>query len=186
MRKPALVALGLGLLILLLGVSMPFVHFQTIANDGAIGIIGGADGPTYFFFLFSLFNGLPFVFVLCGATIVITALLSLLLHSKVIKYCTLLTSAISLALSAVGGLGLTCAFLWFTIAAFGEMSRYPIAYPVSIAVGIGSLCTFIVLISLYLKHRRANWSWQGFVIDILTSILYLPAFFFVFAWIAEL
>jgi hypothetical protein len=187
MRRSALFALGFGVLLLMVGVSIPLVYLEFAgASSGATGIIGGADGPTYSFLLFGLLDGLPFVLVLFGAALITSALFCLLLQTTVKAYCGVKTSIISLGLSAAGGLGLTCAFLWLSIVAFGNVDRYPIAYPASIAIGLGSFCAFVALIGLYLNERRQHWSWKGFVIDILTSILYLPAFFFGLSWIFAL
>ena len=88
-----------------------------------------------------------------------------------------------MGLSCVGALGLVCVFIWFSIVSFGEMSKHPIEYPVSVLLGIVCFFAFVVLIAVYLKLRKTNWSIKGLIIDILTSIIYLPTFFYIFSYI---
>ena len=50
------------------------------------------------------------------------------LNEYVKNNCNIKTTALSLGLSAVGAAGLVCAFLWFSIVSFGEMSKHPTEY----------------------------------------------------------
>ena len=68
----------------------------------------------------------------------------------------------------------------------GAPKRYPVRYPLSIALGMVCLCVFILLGLLYCKLREGKWSIRGVAIDVLTSILYLPAFFFAFIYLYSL
>ena len=165
------------------GFITPLVYWTNYTSkNGAVGIIGGADAPTYTFMLSALFDGLPFVLILLGISLVVSAGFCLIFSNTVKKHCNIYTSVISLGLSGVGALGLVCAFLWFSIVSFGEMSKNPIEYSVSILLGIVCFFAFVVLIAIYLKSRKINWSIKGFCIDIFTSIIYLPTFFFVFSY----
>ena len=183
LKRNALIILILGVLMSCLGFIAPIVYWNNYTSqNGSIGIIGGADAPTYTFMLSALFDGLPFVLILLGISLVVSAGFCLIFSNAVKKHCNINTSVISLGLSGVGALGLVCAFLWFSIVSFGEMSKHPIEYPVSVLLGIISFLGFIVLIALYLKIRKTNWSIKGFIIDVLTSIIYLPTFFFVLSY----
>lgn len=187
LKRNALIILILGVLMSVLGFIAPIVYWNNYTlHNGAMGIIGGADAPTYTFMLLSLFDGLPFVLVLLGISLVVSALFCLIFFETVKNNCNIKTTALSLGLSAVGAMGLMCAFLWFTIVSFGEMSRHPIAYPASIILGLVCFFLFIVLIALYIKLRKNTWSIKGFFIDILTSIVYLLTFFFVFSYLYEI
>ncbi len=176
LKPNALIILILGVLMSILGFIAPIVYWNNYTlHNGAIGIIGGADAPTYTFMLSAFFDGLPFVLIWLGISLVVSSGFCLLFSNTVKKHCNINTSVISLGLSSVGALGLVCAFLWFSIVSFG-----------SILLGIVCFFTFVVLIAIYLKKRKINWSIKGFIIDILTSIAYLPAFFFVFSYLYEI
>ena len=141
------------------------------------GMNGGIDPDTYNFAMQRFMSAWSRCFMPLGGALILTALFCFIFTKTVNKFCSLPTSAISVALSAVGGLGLFCAFVWFCIAAFGEADKYPIEYPTSIILGMLCFFVFIALIALYLAKRRERWSLKGFVIDILTSIIYLPSVF---------
>ena len=183
LKRNALIILILGFTALFIGFIMPLIYWKSCtSNNGAIGIIGGADAPTYVFMLSSLFDGLPFILLLFGITLVVSSVFCLLFPNTVKKYCNINTSVISLGLSILGASGLLCTILWYSIVAFGEMAKNPIKYPVSVLLGIISFLGLIILIALYLKIRKKNWSIKGVIIDALTSIVYLPAFFFTFSY----
>ena len=184
LKQMSLLTLLTGVLFSIIGVIIPFITLKNYTyQNGAIGIIGGADTPTYEFVVFRILNGWPFVTILFGSALIISALFCLIFSKTVKNNCSVKTTVLSLGLSAVGAAGLVCAFLWFTIVSFGEMSKHPIEYPVSVLLGIISFLGFIVLIALYLKIRKTNWSIKGFIIDVLTSIIYLPTFFFAFSYL---
>ena len=184
LKQISLLTLLTGALFSIIGVIVPFITLQSYTSqNGAIGIIGGADTPTYEFIVFRIMNGWPFVAILFGITLIVSALFCFIFSKTVKNNCNIKTTALSLGLSAVGALGLVCAFLWFSITSFGEMSKHPIEYPVSVLLGIFCFFTFIVLVAIYFKVRNINWSIKGVCIDILTSVIYLPTFFFTFSYL---
>jgi len=184
LKQMSLLTLLTGALFSIIGVIIPFITLKNYTyQNGGIGIIGGADTPTYEFVVFRILNGWPFVTILFGSALIVSALFCLIFSKTVKNNCSIKTTVLSLGLSAVGALGLVCAFLWLSIVSFGEMSKHPIEYPVSVLLGIISFFGFIVLIALYLKTRKTNWSIKGFIIDVLTSIIYLPTFFFAFSYL---
>ena len=184
LKQISLLTLLTGVLFSIIGVIIPFITLKNYTSqNGAIGIIGGADTPTYEFVVFRILNGWTFVIILFGITLIISALFCLIFSKTVKNNCSIKTTVLSLGLSAVGALGLVCVFLWLSIVSFGEMSKHPIEYPVSVLLGIISFFGFIVLIAIYLKTRKTNWSIKGFIIDVLTSIIYLPTFFFAFSYL---
>ena len=184
LKRNALWVLLFGVVILLTGLLTPFgCLINCTSHQGAIGIIGGAEVPTYQFMFWSLLDGWPFVLILLGISLVLSACFCLLFSKTVNKCCRLTTSAISLGLSAVGALGLACVLLWLSIVTFGNMSRYPIQYPLSILLGMFCFCVFMILLALYFKARKGNWLWKGLLIDFLTSIICLPTFFFAFSYL---
>ena len=184
LKQFALLTLLAGVLFSAVGIIVPFIALQIyISQNGAIGIIGGVDTPTYEFVILTLMNGWPFVVILFGITLIVSALFCLIFSKTVKNNCSIKTSVSSLGLSAVGAVGLACAFIWFSVVSFGEMSKHPISYPFSIILGLISLFVFIILIVMYLKFRKKSWSIKGFCIDIITSIIYLPSFFYAFSYL---
>lgn len=184
LKRNALIILISGVLISTLGFIAPVVYWNNYtSHNGAVGIIGGADAPTYRFMISQLLGGLPFVLILLGISLFVSSVFCLVFSKTVHKHCKINTSVLSLCLSSVGALGLVCAFLWFSIVSFGKMSKYPIEYPVSILLGVACFFSFILLIAIYLKQRMINWSIKGIIIDILTSVAYLPSFFFLFSYL---
>ena len=188
LKQNSVFALIFGFVILLVGAVMPLIYWGNYTSrNGTIGIIvGSAAPPSYTFMLSALFDGLPIILILFGISIVISSVFCLLFSKTVNVCCNIYTSVLSLGLSAVSAIGLVCAFLWFTIVSFGEMSKHPIEYPASILLGILCFLAFAVLIVLYFKACRINWSIKGIVIDALTFIVYLPTFSFLFMYLYEL
>ena len=183
----SLITLIGGVVLLTVGGVSPLIALQNYTSaNGAIGIIGGADIPTYQFVVMRVMNGWPFCLMLFGISFVITALFCLIFSKTVKSNCTLRTSAISIVLSAVGAMGMVCVILWFTIVSFHKMSQHPITYPTSILLGLLCFLIFFILIALYFKFRKSCWSVKGFVVDIFTSIIYLPTFFFAFSYLYEI
>lgn len=188
LKRISLIVLVIGLVIAISGYVTPMVYWSYYtAHHGSIGLIGAADNPpSYWFALYAMFGGLPLVLFVLGITLFVSSGFCLLFSKTVKRHCNIKTSAISLALSGIGVLGFICAFKWCTIVTFHEREKYPIQYPVSILLGILCACAFVVLLVLYFKVRRMNWSIKGFAMDVLTGIVHLPAFFFMFAYLSEI
>lgn len=170
-----------GLLLSTIGIVAPFIMLQ---NYGSVQIIGGAELPTYWFFL--AVQGWPLCLLLFGVCFIVSALLGLLFVKTIKTNCSIKTSIVSLGLSAVGSLAIVCVFVWYTIVAFHEVSKHPFAYPLSVSLGILCLIACIALIAMYCKFRRGCWSIKGFVMDAFTCVLYLPAFFYTFSYLYEM
>ena len=186
LKRNALIILILGVVMSVVGLIAPLISLNFASESGATGIIGGADAPTYKFLLFNLLDGLLFVVFLLGISLILSSAFCLLFSKTVKKHCNISTSALSVGLSSVGALGLVCALVWFAMVAFNEASKHPIQYPVSVTLGVLCFFAFISLIVVYFYKRSRNWSVIGIVVDILTSIVYLPAFFFAFTYLYEL
>ncbi len=170
-----------GMLVLICGASILLVGSS---SDYAL-IIGGADAPTFWFLLSSRCNGLPLVLVVLGLSLSLSAGFCLLFSKTVKTHCTLHTTAISLGLSATGALGLVCVYSWLVIVSFGKMAEHPVAYPASILLGLLCLVVFILLLYFYFVKRCHAWTTKGFVIDVLTVLVYLPTWFFTFGYLYE-
>lgn len=173
------IALISGLLLALASVLVPIIKLSNYtAQNGSIGIIGGADKPTLLFLLKYSDGHLLFALIL-GLTLFLCGGFCLVFKRTVTNNCRLKTTALSLIISFFGASGLSCFFIWYSVVAFLEMSKHPISYPLSIIGGIFSLVAFIITIILYIKARKEHFKIKGIVVDIITSIITLPTFFLV-------
>ena len=181
------IALISGLLLVLASVLVPIIKLSIYTSqNGSIGIIGGADGPTAIYLTFRLSGGrLPIALIL-GLTLFLCGGFCLVFKRVIISNCGLRTTALSLVISSFGASGLFCFFIWYGIVAFHEMSMHPIAYPLSIIGGIFSLVALMITIILYIKSRKENLKIKGIILDIITSIITLPIFFWLCAEIHNL
>ncbi len=169
-----------GLLLALASVLVPIIKFSNYsAQNGSVGIIGGADGPTAIYITSRLLGGHLLFTLILGITLFLCGGFCLIFKRTVINNCRLKTTVLSLLISFFGASGLACFFIWYSIVSFLEMSMHPIAYPLSIIGGILSLVAFIIAIILYIKARKEHFKIKGIVVDIITSIITLPTFFLV-------
>ena len=174
------IALISGLLLALASVLVPIIKLSNYtAQNGSVGIIGGADGPTAIYLTNRLLDGRLLLILILGLTLLLCGGFCLIFKRTVTNVCKLKTTALSLIISFFGASGLSCFFIWYSIVAFHEMSKHPISYPLSIIGGIFSLVAFITTIILYIKVRKENFKIKGIVVDIITSIITLPTFFLV-------
>lgn len=170
-----------GLLLVLASVLVPIIKLSNYtAQNGSIGIIGGADKPTLLFLLKYSDGHLLFALIL-GLTLSLCGGFCLIFKRTVTNNCKLKTTVLSLIISFFGAAGLVCFFIWYSIVVFHEMSMYPIAYTCSIFVGLLSLVAFITAIIFYIRVRKKNLKPKGIIIDILTSITTLPILFLLVA-----
>ena len=176
------IALISGLLLVLASVLVPIIKFSNYtAQNGSIGIIGGADGPTAIYLTSHLLDGNLLFTLILGLTLFLSGAFCLIFKRVVINNCSLKTTALSLIISFFGATGLVCFFIWYSIVAFHEMSKHPLSYPLSIIGGMGSLIAFVSTIVFYVKARKDNLKVKGIIIDIITSIITLPTFFWLCA-----
>ena len=180
------IALISGLVLVLASVFIPIIKLSNYtAQNGSIGIIGGADTPTLLFLLQYSDGGLLFTSIL-GLTLFLSGAFCLIFKRVVINNCRLKTTVLSLIISLFGATGLVCFFIWYSIVAFHEMSMHPIAYPCSIFAGLLSLMGFVTAIVFYIRVRKKNLKPKGIIIDILTSIITLPTLFLLVAKICAI
>ena len=171
-RKYSILATAAGVVSSCVGVAIPLIGMQNI------DIVGGAGFSTFRLYLMHMLRGLPFWLTVLGGALIVLGILFLVFAKTVAENCRLKTSALAVGISASCGLGLCCAFLLMTFAAFGETKKYPITFPASVLLGFVSLCAFVMLLIFYFRIRIKTWSTKGFVIDVLTALILLPTFFF--------
>ena len=179
LKKFSIIGLIVGALAILAGFGIPALTVMLSDLGGhSIGIIGGADGPTAIMITRRLFFG-SFLGVLTslGIPLVLISLFCLGFPSFVQRNFSIKTSALALGISATGAFGLCCFFTWLG-AVMESVKKYPISYPASIAGGVLALVLFFTSIVLYCIVRTKKLKAAGILLDILTSVIYLPFFFF--------
>ena len=176
-----------GLLLALTSVLVPIIKINEFtAQNGSIGIIGGADGPTAIYLTSHFLDGNLLFTLILGLTLFLSGAFCLIFKRVVINNCRLKTTVLSLIISLFGATGLVCFFIWYSIVAFHEMSMHPIAYPCSIFAGLLSLMGFVTAIVFYIRARKTNLQPKGIIIDIITSIITLPTLFLLVAKICAI
>ncbi len=180
LKKFSLICLATGLLMTAAGALTPFLLYK---YSDSPDIIGGASLPSYDYVLHRYNGGFLYALIILGITLVITAVFSLIFSGTLRAHCSIITTCISLAISAVSAAGTLCFFLWLIIVLFYSVRVYPIEYPLSIALGLLCFLTFVVLCIFYFKVRKKKRSRKGVLIDILTAVGYSPAFFFTFMYL---
>ena len=73
LRRYALWILLLGIGVALVGLLTPIVYLRIVMHGGSSGIIGGMDGPTYWFILSRLYDGWPIALILLGISVAISS-----------------------------------------------------------------------------------------------------------------
>lgn len=174
-KQKALCVLISGVVIMLLGIIIPVLFTY---QRGAIGIIGGAEAPTWFF-ISALFNGFPCVVFLLGISLIISGGFCLIFSNTVKTCCNIKTSLLSAGLSGTCALETVCAL------ALSTRTHLQNAKIFIIALGILCLIAFVALLIQYIKLRKGNKSLKGIIIDIFTFILYAPSFFYAFSYLYE-
>lgn len=176
----ALILLLVGCLLLGAVIGLPLLVQE--GAQGAVTIIGGADWPTTQYLLDRLMHSVNGCLLLWGIALSLTGLFCLIFTKTVKTHCTVKTSAIALGASLVTAAGVTFGLILFsvaiTVAAFGGASQYPVRVPVSVVMGTLCFLAFVGLMALYCRCRKEKRSAAGVVLDVVTGILYLPAFFY--------
>ena len=108
------IALISGLLLVLASVLVPIIKLSNYtAQNGSIGIIGGADGPTAIYLTSRLLDGNLLFTLILGLTLFLCGGFCLIFKRVVINNCSLKTTALSLIISLFGASGLVCFFIWY-------------------------------------------------------------------------
>ena len=171
------ILLTVGAVSLIIGFGAPFIELRNYAPES--GIVGGADTPTYWRVMLDQFkmNGWPMCYILFGGAMLLTGVFRLIFPETVIKCCPRNTTMVTLGISAFAGSGLLFGLGMMIIAGFAGSDRHPIAGPVYMALTIISILGFMMLIYFYIFLRSVYKSRLGAFLDMVTVILYLPAFF---------
>ena len=173
LKKFSIIGLVVGALAILAGFGIPAL--TVLLSDLGGDIIGGAALPTFEFVFWR--EEICVALVALGIPLVLTSLICLGFPNFVQKNFSVKTTALALGLSATGALGLYCFGTCLGILMDG-VKKHPIAYHASIITGELCLVLFLVLIVLYCIARTKKLKAAGILLDILTSVIYLPFFFF--------
>jgi hypothetical protein len=176
MKKASLIILSISLLFILAG-----LHFTGLLSaclpDTDIGMIGGADRPTVNFYIREMMSSAYGFLILFGIPTALCSLFTLILPRTVKKICSLPTSVTALSLSACASLGANSLLIFAPCFIMTSLSKHPIALPASVCIGMTALIGFVLLMALYCKQRGKKPSAPGTCLDIMLSLVYMPACF---------
>ena len=176
MKKYALIIFVISLLVLFSGVHFSGILSALLPSD-EIGIIGGADRPTANFLIAKILKNGYGLLILFGLPTAFCSLFALILSHPIKKCCSIPTSATALGLSACASLGACALLIFASCFIMTDPSKHPIALPASVVCGMIALIGFILLMVLYYKQRNKKHSIPGVFLDVVFSIMYMPAFF---------
>ena len=174
LKKFSIIGLIIGALALLAGFGTPALTVLLPELSGDIGIVGGADLPTFSFAFWS--SGVFVLLATFGVTLVLISIFCLAFPKFIRENCGIKTTVLSLLISAVGCMGLLCLIEFLAIVSFGGTKRHPIAYPATIAVGILCLVLFLTLFVLYCIARKGETRILGVVFDVFTGGMFMLFF----------
>ena len=150
--------------------------------DASVGIIGGADAPTWFF-VWRTINPWIKTVILFNLVTALCSLFCLIFSRTVKRVCRFSTTLISLGLSAVGAVGCYAGIMFLSCFLLTSPEKHPVRYPasgVALALAFGA---FVLWMWLYVRLRRKNKSVLGVFLDIATALLYfLPLLTLVIAF----
>lgn len=175
-RRFPIMILLIGTVLAVTGLALP--HILIGAGAAPTGIVGSKESPTLWFLLTHYLHGFPLCLTLLGAAMMLTSLPAVFFINAFQRSCSIKTAAITLCLSIVGRLGLTCAFYLLMIGSLSSPSKHPVGYPLSTTAGALSLVTFILLVCVYFSVRSKKPSILGFVYDVIASIVFTCFFLY--------
>lgn len=85
MKKTAVIALILGIIMIVTSVVTPILSLISLAVKDALdatGIIGGADAPTYILVAREAFRGFPTVMLFLGIALVCASIVTFIIYKK--------------------------------------------------------------------------------------------------------
>ena len=95
------------------------------------------------------------------------------------KVCSLRTTALSFAVSAITSLGIHCVLSFLSCYFLTNPTRHPIRHPVSLILGFICLAIFVLLLNVYYKLRKNNKTKIGFFVDCVTCLTFMPSIYFI-------
>ncbi len=166
MKKISGVILMIGIILLAVGLSW----------DALFGV--RPTEPWYLEYHFKHIGNMEvFCLIFGGSMTAVWGLAGLLFPEQISGKCRIKTSAMALGVSAVLGMGLYCANLFFSCYFLSDPSEHPIRLRASGILGSVCLLGLMGLVYLYKKLREKNVSKEGTVLDMMLILSYVPVFF---------
>ena len=172
----------LGALCIAFAVATIVIAVNQPANEGSIGIIGGADTDILLLFAIEVFiSSWQFVALLFGVALILTSLFTAIFKKTTENCLTIKTSVTAVIVSALCAVTVYCAGTVYKLIKFNSIDARPVAFPCCLVAGIIAIVGLIVLLALYIfKFRKAKPSAKGVIIDLLTVAVYAPGMHFAF------
>ena len=173
----------LGVLIAAIGITLPAM---LVLSAPPIGIIGGADGPTYWFLLGNGCYHIPAFLITIGFAVFVVGLYGLFLGKALTRYSSPMFTLLSFGISIVIAGGTVFFLEFMTVTAFSnEIYQQPIAFSVSAIGSFLAFVGFVVLTAFYCKYRKEKMSIKGILLDILLVVLTILPLFFTACYFGE-
>lgn len=172
----------LGALCIAFAVATIVIAVNQPANEGSIGIIGGADDAFLRDVLIILLvRSWQFIAILLGVALILTSLFTAIFKKTTENCLTIKTSVTAILISAMFAVVVYSFSCFYPAMVIGSLHWHPVAYPCHIAAFVIALVALVILIAQYcFKFRKAKPSAKGVIIDILTAIVYVPFMYFAF------
>lgn len=182
-KKCTALILSMGILISAIGIVLPAM---LVLSAPSIGIIGGADGPSYWFLLGNGCYHIPAFLISIGFTVFIIGLYGLFLEKALTRYSSPVFTLLSFGISIMIAGGTVCLLTFMMVVAFSnEIHQYPIAGPASALGCFLAFVGIVVLLAFYCKYRKEKMSIKGILLDILLVVLTFLPLFFVVCYLGE-
>lgn len=169
MRRLHAILYAMGSALLLLGLALVILVSPGETAEGSSALSRHLTGDFERFWLLAF---------LCSGGLILGNAPYLIFRRVAHRGCSIQTSLYALGISACVGVGLYSLFSFVMCHVMSSPARHPVAYPMSVAVGVLSLIGAITLICLYVRERRGWWRAAGGAMDawcVLSHVL--PCFF---------
>lgn len=113
--------------------------------------------------------------LLFGCALMLCGLFCFIFTKTVKNSLNFSTTVISLLISGMCSGGFYC---FLVLALLENHSKHPITYPVGMSLLLISFFSLPALLRAYFAIRQKHCSIKGIIIDILTSIIFMPSIFF--------
>ena len=159
MKKISISLLAFGLITLLLGI----IANQSVIENFSIRAI----------------KQISFTAILFGGSCTIYGVLGFAFSKQMSKVCSLRTTALSCAVSAITSLGIHCVLSFLSCYFLTNPTRHPIRHPASLILGFICLAIFVLLLNVYYNLRKNNKTKIGFFVDCVTCLTFMPSIYFI-------
>lgn len=177
LKRFSVITLVCGLILTVVGLIISFLMISN--NDSAVGIIGGASLPTYFYML----NSLVWLDIILdiGFRLIVISLFCFIFGRYIKTNCSISASILSLGISAAVALLVNFGYMCVQIVFLGMIQDNVLRFIIGVLLSAVGLVISVILMCQYIQLRKKEPKWVGILIDILTVFITFPLFSYVFS-----